>query len=66
MAVNVLIYIGMDYFVDFRMNGSYLDLFIVFTLLFASLAAVANPWEMLAAVLTITRKAGDIVDNQFG
>ena len=32
LAVNVLIYIGMDYFVDFRMNGSYLDLFIVFTL----------------------------------
>jgi fructoselysine transporter len=27
--------------------------FIVFTLLFAGLAAVANPWEMLAAVLTI-------------
>ena len=32
LAVNVLIYIGMDYFVGFRMNGSYLDLFIVFTL----------------------------------
>ena len=32
LAVNVLIFIGMDYFVDFRMNGSYLDLFIVFTL----------------------------------
>jgi hypothetical protein len=27
--------------------------FIVFTLLFTGLAAVANPWEMLAAVLTI-------------
>ena len=27
--------------------------FITFTLLFAGLAAVANPWEMLAAVLTI-------------
>ncbi len=32
LVLNVLIYIGMDYFVDFRMNGSYLDLFIVFTL----------------------------------
>jgi ABC-2 type transport system permease protein len=32
LVVNVVIYIGMDYFVDFRMNGSYLDLFIVFTL----------------------------------
>ena len=32
VAVNLLIYIGMDYFVDFRMHGSYLDLFIVFTL----------------------------------
>ena len=32
LVINVLIYIGMDYFVDFRMNGSYLDLFIVFTL----------------------------------
>ncbi len=32
LVVNVLIFIGMDYFVDFRMNGSYLDLFIVFTL----------------------------------
>jgi ABC-2 type transport system permease protein len=32
LVVNALIYIGMDYFVDFRMNGSYLDLFIVFTL----------------------------------
>jgi APA family basic amino acid/polyamine antiporter len=28
--------------------------FIVFTLLFTGLAAVANPWEMLAALLTIT------------
>ena len=27
--------------------------FILFTLLFPGLAAVANPWEMLAAVLTI-------------
>jgi len=32
LVLNVLIYIGMDYFVGFRMNGSYLDLFIVFTL----------------------------------
>ena len=32
LVVNVLIYIGMDYFVGFRMNGSYLDLFVVFTL----------------------------------
>ncbi len=32
LVLNVLIYIGLDYFVDFRMNGSYLDLFIVFTL----------------------------------
>ena len=32
LVLNVLIYVGMDYFVDFRMNGSYLDLFIVFTL----------------------------------
>jgi len=32
LVVNMLIFIGMDYFVDFRMNGSYLDLFIVFTL----------------------------------
>ncbi len=32
LVVNVLIYMAMDYFVDFRMNGSYLDLFIVFML----------------------------------
>jgi ABC-type multidrug transport system permease subunit len=32
LVLNVLIYAGMDYFVDFRMIGSYLDLFIVFTL----------------------------------
>ena len=32
LVVNVLIFVGMDYFVDFRMDGSYLDLFIVFTL----------------------------------
>jgi ABC-type multidrug transport system permease subunit len=32
LVLNVLIYVGLDYFVDFRMNGSYLDLFIVFTL----------------------------------
>lgn len=32
IVVNVLIYMGMDYFVNFRMNGSYLDLFIVFLL----------------------------------
>lgn len=32
LAVNTVIFIGMDYFVNFRMNGNYLDLFIVFTL----------------------------------
>ena len=32
LVVNVLIFAGMDYFVDFRMHGSYLNLFIVFTL----------------------------------
>jgi ABC-2 type transport system permease protein len=32
LVVNTLIFIGMDFFVDFRMNGSYLDLFLVFTL----------------------------------
>ena len=32
LVLNVLIYVGLDYFVDFRMNGTYLDLFIVFTL----------------------------------
>jgi ABC-type multidrug transport system permease subunit len=32
LVVNVVIFISMDYFVDFRMHGSYLDLFIVFTL----------------------------------
>ena len=32
VVLNLLIYVGMDFFVDFRMNGSYLDLFLVFTL----------------------------------
>ena len=32
IVVNSVIFIGMDYFVDFRMDGSYLDLFLVFTL----------------------------------
>ena len=32
LAVNAVIYLAMDYFVNFRMNGSYLNLFIVFTL----------------------------------
>jgi ABC-2 type transport system permease protein len=32
LAVNILIYIGMDYFVGFRMEGSYFDLLLVFTL----------------------------------
>ena len=32
LVVNSVIFIGMDYFVDFRMDGSYLDLFLVFTL----------------------------------
>jgi len=32
VAVNVVIFIGMDLFVDFRMHGSYLDLLLVFTL----------------------------------
>jgi ABC-2 type transport system permease protein len=32
LVVNILIYIGMDYFVGFRMEGSYLDLLLVFTL----------------------------------
>ncbi len=32
VAVNTLIYVGMDYFVNFRMLGSYLDLLIVFVL----------------------------------
>ena len=32
VAVNVVIFIGMDWFVDFRMHGSYFDLLLVFTL----------------------------------
>lgn len=32
VVVNVVIFIGMDWFVDFRMYGSYFDLFLVFTL----------------------------------
>jgi len=32
VAVNVVIFIGMDLFVDFRMHGSYFDLLLVFTL----------------------------------
>jgi ABC-type multidrug transport system permease subunit len=32
LSVNVVIFIAMDYFVDFRMHGSYFNLFLVFTL----------------------------------
>jgi ABC-2 type transport system permease protein len=32
LLVNVMIYIGMDLFVDFRMHGSYFNLFLVFLL----------------------------------
>lgn len=32
VVVNALIFIGMDFILNFRMHGSYLDLFIVFTL----------------------------------
>lgn len=32
LAVNSVIFVGMDYFVDFRMDGSYFDLFLVFAL----------------------------------
>lgn len=32
VVVNLVIYIGLDLFVDFRMHGSYLTLFLVFTL----------------------------------
>ncbi len=32
VAVNVMIYVGMDFFLNFRMHGSYLNLFVVFTL----------------------------------
>ncbi len=32
LIVNLVVYIGMDLFVDFRMHGSYLNLFLVFTL----------------------------------
>ncbi len=32
IVVNTLIFIGMDFFLNFRMNGSYVDLFLVFTL----------------------------------
>ena len=32
VVVNALIYIGMDFFLNFRMLGSYINLFIVFTL----------------------------------
>ena len=32
LVVNIPIYIGMDYFLDFRMDGSYFDLLLVFTL----------------------------------
>ncbi len=32
VTVNTSIFIGLNYFVDFRMHGSYLDLFLLFTL----------------------------------
>ncbi len=32
LVVNIPIYIGMDFFLDFRMDGSYFDLLLVFTL----------------------------------
>ncbi|MFT5220173.1 MAG: ABC-2 type transport system permease protein [Planctomycetota bacterium] len=32
LVVNIAIFIGMDFFVDFRMHGSYLNLLLVFTL----------------------------------
>jgi ABC-type multidrug transport system permease subunit len=32
LVINVLIYIGLDYFLEFRMDGSYFDLLFVFTL----------------------------------
>ncbi|NNE63007.1 MAG: ABC transporter permease [Gammaproteobacteria bacterium] len=32
VVVNALIYVGMDLFLNFRMHGSYFDLFVVFTL----------------------------------
>jgi ABC-2 type transport system permease protein len=32
LVVNILIFIGMDYFLEFRMDGSYFDLLLVFTL----------------------------------
>ncbi|MEE8366444.1 MAG: ABC transporter permease [Gammaproteobacteria bacterium] len=32
LAVNSVIFVGMDYFVDFRMDGSYFNLFLVFAL----------------------------------
>ena len=32
LVVNSVIFVGMDYFVDFRMDGSYFDLFLVFAL----------------------------------
>lgn len=32
IAVNTVIFVGMNFFLDFRMHGSYLNLFIVFTL----------------------------------
>lgn len=32
VVVNAMIYVGMDFFLNFRMHGSYLNLFIVFTL----------------------------------
>jgi ABC-type multidrug transport system permease subunit len=32
IVVNTLIFIGMDFFLDFRMYGSYVELFLVFTL----------------------------------
>jgi ABC-type multidrug transport system permease subunit len=32
LVINILIYIGLDYFLEFRMDGSYFDLLFVFTL----------------------------------
>ena len=32
LVINLLIYIGLDYFLEFRMDGSYFDLLFVFTL----------------------------------
>ena len=53
LVVNIVIFIGMDLFVDFRMHGSYFNLLLVFTLVNLSLWRIKRATAQPTGVINV-------------